>query len=554
MSPSKTNTALTPHTAAPKGNQTVAMFRLRCLAIIVVAIAVVQWLYNASAHLLSPTYQVDFTVYYAAALALHAHPGANITSMHVLTVAAAVKHGAYRPEFPYLYTPLLAVLIQPLTWIAPNEALSIWTAFNLMLWLSSTALLITWVKWAVADVDRDARVHTGTQVEPPTRCTWWRVPGLALATMRRRQGSTTYLNFAVLPFMVFATLTYEPLEHTVILGQVAILILFLILLTPLLLRKGLPELAGGVLALATLIKLLPLVLIVYFAARGQWRVVLGAVTGFLVLTAGMVIAGVPITLIVSSIAENGAARDQLFHSWNLFYNNESLSQVPLWVAAELGMRPNRVTTLLGGILIGLVAVAFAGGTLASTWRAWRTVRSSGAPRSRPTCANASTDLLGYSWAIATMLLASPVTWQHYDAWLLPPCALSLGHLVRRLGASLRTEQGRLKWEVILLGATLAGYVLTRNALPFNYDSAPQLTVGPYLGALPVRPFFMVLRPLGAALIWIAVGTLFLRTLQIEPSKARQICSRLLYALHITETRRVSAATQSSTLGDGEVQR
>lgn len=446
----------------------------------VVAATVGRWVIGAVIFLAAPKHQVDFAIYYAAALALHHNPHANIYDLALLRATARMAPGAFIPDFPYLYPPVLALLLQPLTLVAPRTAALIWTLFNLFLWLASTILLVDWIDRPLRGADADM-----TAGGLPRRAPLWRWRQLPAAT-----------RLAMLLAALLA-LGYVALDHTVFIGQVSGLILFLILLVPWLLQRRRAYLAGAVLALAVAIKLFPIVLIAYFVARRQWRVVGGAVGGLALLGAATLASGISPALMVRGILDNGAAQQ-------VFYNNQALSQAPLWIAVELGGGASPLTTLLGYALLALVALAFAG-ALFGVWRRGATLLPHAGP------AAGAGDWLGYAWAICAMLLVAPITWEHHDAWLLPPIALGLGYGLRALASGVRRQaRDRLKPEMVIVEALALAYLLTMQALPFDYDANHVFALGPLVLGHPVRPFVMLLRPLSALLVWGAVGALWWR--------------------------------------------
>lgn len=77
-----------------------------------------------------------------------------------------------------------------------------------------------------------------------------------------------------------------------VLGQVGLLLLFLVVTTWFLVERGHEWTAGAALGLATLIKLLPAVLIVFFLLKRRWRVAGTAMVVFIVLGFGLTLAGI----------------------------------------------------------------------------------------------------------------------------------------------------------------------------------------------------------------------------------------------------------------------
>jgi hypothetical protein len=90
----------------------------------------------------------------------------------------------------------------------------------------------------------------------------------------------------------------------------------------------------------------------------------------------------------------------------------------------------------------------------------------------------------------------------------------LGYALRRLN-HLRAKRGAgaggraWPWLVAALGL-FAALLLTGSNLPLGYDGIPTLSPGPYLLGHLLRPFFMLVRPLGALLVWLIVGAMYVR--------------------------------------------
>lgn len=435
---------------------------LRTVLYLLLFVAAAYWVLTALAILRDPALGYDFGVYYAAALALRDTPHANIYSLHVIQAAARLHHAPV-PTLPYLYPSLLAVLLVPLAALPYPAALAIWNAAILLLWLVGTSLLAREI-WRIAAA---RMTHSIARADL----------GLFAATLA-----------------IFLSLLYGPFWEALHLGQVSVLVFFLVLLAPLCVRRDRPYLAGALLALAAGIKLFPVVLLCYYLLRGQRRVLWGALVATAVLALVIVVVTGGSGLLIMRDLPTVAATD------TILYQNQSLAWVPRWLALEFGATPGPATTLLGYALIAAVTATFAV-TIYTTRRA---------------AANASArpaDLLGYSWALATMVLVSPVTWMHHDTWLLPAFIICAGYTLRDLSGSMRTATGQVKPALYLLAAVLLGYLLTMNLLPFGYDGVSTPHLGPYVGGHPLRPLLMLLRPLGTLLLWAAAGMLYLRAVR-----------------------------------------
>ena len=464
--------------ATSRSASTLPRIVLRTALGVLILVAVAYWLLTALAILHDPHLGYDFGIYYAAALALRDAPHADIYSLQVIQVAARAHHAPV-PTLPYLYPSLLAVLLLPLAALPFSAALAVWNATILLLWLLGTALLARWI-WRIATdhlTSPTARIDAG---------------------------------FFAITLAIFLSLVYGPFWEALHLGQVSVLVFFLVLLAHLCVRRQRPYLAGAVLALAAGIKLFPVVLLGYYLHGRRRRVLWGALLGtalfallILATTGG---SGLAIMRDLPAVAATDTA----------LYQNQSLAWVPLWLSLEAGGHPGPITTLLGYALIAAVAILFAAAIHATS----RGIAKAAPPE--PTNVTApsaqstqvggeSGDALAFSWALATMVLVSPVTWMHHDTWLLPAFIICAGYALRGLGGGVRDAAGHIKPDLYLLAAILLGYVLTMNLLPFGYDGASAPHLDPYIGGHPLRPLLMLLRPLGTLLLWGAAGALFLRT-------------------------------------------
>ncbi|MGH2487869.1 MAG: glycosyltransferase family 87 protein, partial [Ktedonobacterales bacterium] len=432
----------------------------------------------------------DFQIFYGAAAALRAHPGANIYDVRTIQ-ASLLRDGtcAVWPNSAYDYPPLLALALQPLTRFPCAVAFHIWTWMNCVLWVIITGLLI-W--WAGAATSRPGGVSADSVASPQRwlarLCGWWRGqpdPGVSLSLL----------------VIVLSALSY-PLLASLALGQTNFVILCGLLLTPMLGRAGHQRMAGGVLAVIALLKVYPVLLILYYAARGRWRIVTAAVVCSAALIGGMAIA-----LGVSGLWATRAAL-ATGSDFARAATNESLGQLPTWIALLLGGHASLTTRLLGYGLMGAIALVF----LLGVFGVWgrqvrcRTVTASDAPLSSPSAeleARQDVEILGYAWTVCTMPLISPLVWIHHLAWLLLPLLAALGALVALPG---RQTPRQRRWLALIAAA----YVLTSLPLPFNHDFSGVYLSGPRVLGLPLDALAWLARPLGTLALWAMVGALFAR--------------------------------------------
>jgi hypothetical protein len=432
---------------------------------LVAAIASLSWLANAVSFWRDGQGTYDFSFYYDVALALRDNSHANIYDPHLLQSVANAHH-AFLGAGVYHYPPVLPILLMPFTLLSFTAAARLWLIVDLLLSLVGAFLLVDWAR----------RVW-----EPPTR--------------------DAARLFAVVT--LFLTLMYQPLVQGVRLGQATVLVFFLVVLAAWLVQRGHPELAGALLALAAWIKVYPLLLIAYFVLRRERRVTLGAALGgALGFMLALVVVGIPGVLAIGGILANGTTD-------SLNAQNEALARVPFWIAVELGGGAGPIITALGYVLVAAVALIFVAVVL--VWRSSPPIdeRDLGHFTGR---ARNMLDAYGYAWALCTMVLVAPITWEHYDAWLLPAFVLLLGYALRaRPRRDPDTARPRSWWlspEYRTLLIALVAYTLTMIDLPFGYDGNTAFDLGPFVAGHPLRPLFMLIRPLSTLLLWQIVGLHF----------------------------------------------
>jgi hypothetical protein len=428
---------------------------------------------------------LDFTPYYAAAAALRDHPGADIYDRAVLLRAAAEHPGCLLwPGAVYLYPPLLAIVLVPLTYLPYDAAFHWWMALNLALWVACVGLLAYWlhVIWYGA---RAGEAHQSERPRPAGA-------GLRERVRRLMRGEPDGRELAVLLAVAVAVPAWPVLEG-LLMGQVHLLVLFLLLAVPLLVRRGHPLAAGGLLALAVMIKLLPVVLLLYYAARGRQRVVLGAVLGTALLLAGTVLAeGVPLLLNAGATLGELSSRQD-------WYANQALAHAPALLAAAFGIGAGTAVALAGRITLALAALLF-GWMLLAVWRMRRSANERAEAASRE---DDVAELLGYGWAVCSMVILTPLVWPHFDTWLLCPLVFCLGYALRvRRAAGPRRLPG---WTLPLLVVIYALTVLPWSAA---FDTTAP-AAGPHLLGVALSAVLLLLHPASAAMLWGIAGWMML---------------------------------------------
>jgi uncharacterized membrane protein YhaH (DUF805 family) len=274
-------------------------------------------------------------------------------------VPHAIAHASPHP-------PIVALLIAPLGVLSYEAMAEVWLGIEVALLVLSVALLCA-------------------AATPTARKRIWLLPGIV------------------------GVLAWCPATQELAWGQFGSLMLVLVIAAWLALQRQRLRLAGVFLGLAISVKLLPLLLLVYFVAIGTWRVI------------RWVAATVLMTSLITWLVLGTEA-------WRSFVIDGLLGEAGFWHATEgnysvmgavahivegrpylppLVSAPYLLLPLTSIVLIVLLALA---------WRAWRT----------------TTPELGFAIACTFMLLASPVTWQHYLLLLLGPLLVTVQRL-RDLG-------------------------------------------------------------------------------------------------------------------------
>ncbi|HEX9036242.1 MAG TPA: glycosyltransferase family 87 protein [Ktedonobacterales bacterium] len=320
--------------------------RLRRIALIYVMCAVLaEWAVIVGfATQLAPPHVSDFGMYYAAAILLRHNPQGAIYASSAL-LDASTKYGGCPQLIPpqYVYPPLLAIVLEPLTFIPCAQALVVWTAGNALLLMLTAVMLVQFLRW-------------------------------------ERKGDP----LATWAIVIVSVVAFWPMYPGLFLGQTHILVLFLMTSSVWLEERRRPWLSGLALVCAAMIKPLPALLLVYYLARGRWKVVGGALAGGIALLVIMMFGSSPATVTASLAAALQSTSFQAHPG-----QDEALSVV----AGPAGV------ALVAAAIVSYLAVIL--------------VRKRG-------------DItLGAAWTLCSMLVLSPVVWSFYLVWLLPAFAICL---------------------------------------------------------------------------------------------------------------------------------
>lgn len=219
--------------------------------------------------------------------------------------------------------------------------------------------------------------------------------------------------------VVSVLLASDPLFQQVAQGQLNLFLLLLLVGIWSSTRRDRPIAAGAFLALAAAIKLFPGFILLYFLVRRQWRAVCSAAISFgLVTAATCLIVGTRTYHTYLTQVLPGAT------SWKAVWNNASIAGFWYKLFDPSG-RDDRLSPLFLSPTLAttgtLVCVAIVVALLV------RTILKSRSQRDAD---------LAMGLTIVAMLLASPVTWEHYFLLLLVPLVVIWVHLPRKLLAQL----------------------------------------------------------------------------------------------------------------------
>ncbi len=359
----------------------------------------------------------DFSFYWTAAL--HLLHGESIYSATQLA-------GPFAPQGQdgFLYPPPLAAAVMPLTAVFPTDyraAEWIWTGIGV-------AILV----WSILTLWRSERLAERFSV---------------------LEGRGRWL-------LVAAAFAFPPVVGELVLGNVHLLLLGLLTAAWLGIRRGdsRGEMAGGIaVGIASVIKVFPGVLLVWFLLTRRFRAAAGVVIGaatFALLT--LPITGIdPWTQFPTVLANLSAPSD----------TTDTLAPT-IWLASAIGFTPARVVVTLAGLaLLGFSALA----STASP-RAVDDPSPSVGYRHSPTSRS-------FALAVTIAVLIAPALYHHYLALLVLPMLLALGAGVplRWLAAAYflmwggqQTALGDLAWVVNRAMPTLGALVLLASlAMPIR---------------------------------------------------------------------------------------
>jgi hypothetical protein len=189
---------------------------------------------------------IDFKAYYIAAHMLRT--GRDFYDVELQTEEVLARGLPLNESF-YIYPPLLAMVFLPLTAVSIQTAAQLWFFFNLVLFGVALALIY----------------HS-----------------LELGRFTR-----------TLPLLWIVAFLFPPTLFNLHKGQVNIVVLLLLALTYWLYRRELDAAAGVALGLAVMVKVIPVILLLYFVWKGRSLLILASVATIIVIgVLGLWIVGV----------------------------------------------------------------------------------------------------------------------------------------------------------------------------------------------------------------------------------------------------------------------
>ncbi|MGZ3144282.1 glycosyltransferase 87 family protein [Lentzea chajnantorensis] len=193
------------------------------------------------------------------------------------------------------------------------------------------------------------------------------------------------LRWTLGPVAPIAALALDPVESTFGYGQINLLLLGLVVVDCLAVTDR--RFRGALVGVAAAVKLTPLIFVLYFLVRRDWRAALTAAA----TSAGLAVVGFLV-----------APRDSVQFWFHAMVNPERISGVALQTNQSIqgllrGLGLESGTRSLLWVVLSVVAVA------AATFVAWRS----------------DDDVVALFVIAAAGLLASPVSWLHHWVWCVP---------------------------------------------------------------------------------------------------------------------------------------
>lgn len=206
----------------------------RILILILLGFTVFNYIYNGLFRPLS-TEKVDFVAYYNAAMAFRY--GLPIYEHMIRFFEEGVL--GYQGPFPYVYPPSFVIFLNPLAYLSFKQASLLWILFNHLCFFFSMILLMKAIKRQYAWIE-------------------WMT-------------------------LMFVSMNFTPLFMDYLVGQCNIILLFLMTIGLYYYRANKGILVGIALALATMIKIIPILLVGFMLWKRQYKAFMSAVIVLLLI-------------------------------------------------------------------------------------------------------------------------------------------------------------------------------------------------------------------------------------------------------------------------------
>ncbi|HLY31632.1 MAG TPA: glycosyltransferase family 87 protein [Ktedonobacterales bacterium] len=470
---------------------------LVALAGVTLLVVVGHWALTVVGYLSSESGRYDFSTYYAAAAALRANLHATIYDPATMARAGAQNHTLVNPPLPYTYPPLFAILLSPFTVLSFRVLSRLWLLTNEALWIVLTFFFASELRLLLGNVlRRQPQASAAIAVAGASG-------SVAAGPMQPQASGLRQLLDDPTPLVALAiaavvSLGFEPAYQTIMTGQVNFLVLALLAPVPLLSRQRHERWVGVLLALATLLKFTPAILIVYLVLRRRWEALLAtlvALAGVSLLCIAVVGPGVFFAAIPQ--ASQVGAHDALNN------HNEALL-APLGVALGPTARSSLTFKLVEYLTLGALALAIG----VVLW--WAPARGPVATASMDAQAKRihnEVEALTYGMALCAMVLLSPTIWVHHYLWLLPAVFIGLGVTLRRVLETPLIAGVRLRAWGLLALITLATLALGWG-LPYGWDSDPHPRHTSLFG-VTLWPGLLEQRPLGGLALLMGLALLLM---------------------------------------------
>jgi hypothetical protein len=282
---------------------------------------------------------------------------------------------------------------------------------------------------------------------------------VAFVLVARRFAADNTPRLLLLSIVWFSSvpLLYVVAQHMVDAWQLCMLSASLVLLTGSLRQQ---RLAGIPLAVATLTKLLPALILVYLFVRSPRAALIGAAAIALLLGVGQVLYG-PLLGFGYPFAVLAGGGDTVAR-WSTHFENNSLRGLLFKLAARFRLEGDTPVDILNGAwtpwlsaVAYLMAVALVAYLLFAAWRG----RAADSPARRA---------IEFSLAVVTMLLVSPHTAQDYLVTALPVLAVGLYLWASRLPRPWTFGQAALGAVAALLIGVFVPMNVAARVIPFGW--------------------------------------------------------------------------------------